>query len=139
MATFPSEDGLIVRTNPGAHTGWTGLVYEAALNETTCQSVGLSLNVARIPLGVRVAPHIHVDFEAMIYILAGRVRMEYGPGLRHAREAGPGDLVYIRPGVPHAVENAGEGEAVAIVARNSATELESVVPYDPATDQEASA
>ena len=46
----------------------------------------LSMNVATIPPGGVASAHIHVDFEVMLYILAGRVRHEYGPALEHALE-----------------------------------------------------
>ena len=36
------------------------------------------MNVATIPPGGVAYAHIHVDFEVMLYILAGRVRHEYG-------------------------------------------------------------
>ena len=39
------------------------------------------MNVATIPPGGVAYAHIHVDFELMLYILEGRVRHEYGPGL----------------------------------------------------------
>ena len=49
--------------------------------------------------------HIHVGFELMLYILEGRVRHEYGPGLKNSIENEAGDFIYIEPGVPHEVFN----------------------------------
>ena len=41
--------------------------------------------------------HIHVDFEVMLYILAGRVRHEFGPALEHSLENEAGDFIFIEP------------------------------------------
>ena len=44
------------------------------------------MNVATIPPGGIAGAHIHVDFDLMLYILEGRVRHAYGPGLVHSVE-----------------------------------------------------
>ncbi len=76
-------------------------------------------------------PHIHVGFELMLYILEGRVRHEYGPGLSRSVENEAGDFIYIEPGVPHEVYNLSESQpVVAVVARSDASEWENIVPYD---------
>ncbi|RPH56604.1 cupin domain-containing protein [bacterium] len=91
----------------------------------------LSMNVATIPPGGVAYAHIHVDFEVMLYILRGRVRHEYGPGLRKVVENVAGDFIFIEPGVPHEVFNASDTEpVVAVVARSDASEWENIVNYD---------
>jgi len=75
--------------------------------------------------------HIHVDFEVMLYILAGRVRHEYGPALERALDNEAGDFIFIEPGVPHEVFNLSETEpVVAVVARSDASEWEHIVPFE---------
>ncbi len=75
--------------------------------------------------------HIHVGFEVMLYILAGRVRHEYGPGLTHSIENAAGDFIFIEPGVPHEVFNVSSTEpVVAVVARSDASEWQNIVKYD---------
>ncbi len=67
----------------------------------------------------------------MLYILQGKVRHEYGPGLKKSIDNGPSDFIYIEPGVPHEVFNLSDTEpVVAVVARSDATEWENIVPYD---------
>jgi len=67
----------------------------------------------------------------MLYILQGRVRHEYGPGLVNSIENEAGDFIYIEPGVPHEVYNLSKEEpVVAVVARSDANEWENIVPYD---------
>jgi len=88
------------------------------------------MNVATIPPGGVAAAHIHVDFEVMLYILAGRVRHEYGPGLTQSIDNEAGDFIFIEPGVPHEVFNLSDTEpVVAVVARSDASEWEHIVPY----------
>ncbi len=67
--------------------GWNGIRYKSGLSAKNVGAKKLSMNVATIPPGGVAYAHIHVDFEVMLYILAGRVRHEYGPGARaHARK-----------------------------------------------------
>ena len=96
----------------------------------------LSMNVATIPPGGVAYAHIHVGFELMLYILQGRVRHEYGPGLKQSIENEAGDFIYIEPGVPHEVFNLSESEpVVAVVARSDASEWENIVPYDKTSSE----
>jgi uncharacterized RmlC-like cupin family protein len=67
----------------------------------------------------------------MLYILQGRVRHEYGPGLEKVVENQAGDFIYIEPGVPHEVFNLSATEPViAVVARSDADEWQNIIPYD---------
>jgi uncharacterized RmlC-like cupin family protein len=66
----------------------------------------------------------------MLYILEGRVRHEYGDGLKQSVENGPGDFIFIEPGVPHEVFNLSDTEpVVAVVARSDASEWDRIIPY----------
>jgi uncharacterized RmlC-like cupin family protein len=86
------------------------------------------MNVATIPPGGVAYAHIHVDFEVMLYILAGHVRHEYGEGLRKRVDNEAGDFIFIEPGVPHEVLNLSATEpVVAVVARSDASEWEHIV------------
>jgi len=67
----------------------------------------------------------------MLYILTGNVRHEYGENLGLTLENGPGDFIFIEPGVPHEVFNMSDTEPVmAVVARSDASEWEHIVPYE---------
>src|SRR5438034_7077648 len=94
-------------------------------------TTSLSANIATIPPGGVAYAHIHVDFEVMLYILQGKVRHEYGPGLKQKIDNQAGDFIYIEPGVPHEVFNSSATEpVVAVVARSDASEWENIIPYD---------
>ena len=93
------------------------------------------MNVATVPPGGVAYAHIHVDFEVMLYLLAGRVRHEYGPNLEHSVDNAAGDFIFIEPGVPHEVLNLSDTEpVVAVVARSDASEWEHIVQYDRKTE-----
>jgi uncharacterized RmlC-like cupin family protein len=75
--------------------------------------------------------HIHIGFELILYILEGKVRHEFGPGLAKVIENEAGDFIYIKPDVPHEVFNMSETEpVVAFVARSSAEEWDNIIPYN---------
>jgi uncharacterized RmlC-like cupin family protein len=124
-------DGIHVIRGSGDCRGWNGIRYKAGMSAKNVGSTKLSMNVATIPPGGVAFAHIHVDFELMLYILEGRVRHEYGPGLKKVVENEAGDFIYIEPGVPHEVFNMSETEpVVAVVARSDADEWQNIIPYD---------
>jgi uncharacterized RmlC-like cupin family protein len=124
-------DGILVIRGSGVCRDWNGIRYKAGMSASNVGARRLSMNVATIPPGGVAFAHIHVDFEVMLYILEGRVRHEYGPGLRQSIENEAGDFIFIEPGVPHEVFNRGATEpVVAVVARSDAAEWENIVNYD---------
>jgi uncharacterized RmlC-like cupin family protein len=124
-------DGISVIRGSDTCRDWNGIRYKAGMSAKNVGSKKLSMNVATIPPGGVAYAHVHVDFEVMLYILEGRVRHEYGDGLRQTVENEAGDFIFIEPGVPHEVFNAsGTAPVVAVVARSDASEWENIVPYD---------
>ncbi len=127
--------GISVVRGGGGDRGWNGIRYKAGLWRDNVGSEGLSMNVATIPPGGIAGAHIHVGFEVMLYILEGRVRHAYGPGLCYTIDNEAGDFIFIEPGVPHEVYNLSETDpVVAVVARSDPREWENIVPYEPDTD-----
>lgn len=128
------HDGISVIRNGETVRAWNGIQYQAGLSAKNTNAKQLSMNVATVPPGAVAFSHVHVDFEVMLYILQGHVRHEYGHLLEKSVENGPGDFIYIEPGVPHEVFNLSDNEpVVAIVARSDATEWAHIVTYDRAT------
>jgi uncharacterized RmlC-like cupin family protein len=124
------SDGIFVIRGSGNVRSWNGIQYKPGMSAKNVGSKKLSMNVATIPPGGVAYAHIHVDFEVMLYILEGRVRHEYGPGLEKSIENQAGDFIYIEPGVPHEVFNVSDTEpVVAVVARSDASEWENIVDY----------
>jgi uncharacterized RmlC-like cupin family protein len=130
-AAVEGDAGIKVIRNSENCRGWNGIRYKLGMSSKNVGSTKLSMNVATIPPGGVAFAHIHVDFELMLYILQGRVRHEYGPGLRHVVDNAAGDFLYIEPGIPHEVTNLSDTEpVVAVVARSDADEWQNIVPYD---------
>ena len=98
-------DGIFTIRGGENSRGWNGIRYKPGLSAKNVGAKKLSMNVATIPPGGVAYAHIHVDFEVMLYILAGRVRHEYGPALEHTLENEAGDFIFIEPGVPQEVFN----------------------------------
>ena len=120
--------GITVLRQGGITRGWNGIKYKTGLAARNSRATKLSMNVATIPPGGVAYAHIHVDFEVMLYILAGRVRHEYGEGLVKTVDNEAGDFIFIEPGVPHEVLNLSDTEpVVAVVARSDASEWEHIV------------
>jgi uncharacterized RmlC-like cupin family protein len=124
------HDGILVIRGSGTTRAWNGIRYKTGLAGPNVGARHLSMNVATIPPGGVAYAHIHVDFEVMLYILEGRVRHEYGEGLTESVDNGPGDFIFIAPGVPHEVLNLSDTDpVVAVVARSDASEWEHIVEY----------
>jgi uncharacterized RmlC-like cupin family protein len=129
-ADVEGEDGILVIRASDTTRGWNGIRYKTGLSGKNVGAKKLSMNVATIPPGGVAYAHIHVDFEVMLYILEGRVRHEYGPGLSKSIVNEAGDFIFIEPGVPHEVCNISDTEpVVAIVARSDASEWENIADY----------
>lgn len=126
-----AHDGITTIRGSGNVRGWNGIHYKLGMSSKNVGSKELSINVATIPPGGVAGAHIHVDFEVMLYIVQGRVRHEFGPGLKNVLENEAGDFIFIEPGVPHEVFNMSDTEpVVAFVARSSADEWDNIIPYD---------
>ncbi|HEY0782039.1 MAG TPA: cupin domain-containing protein [Thermoanaerobaculia bacterium] len=129
------RDGISVIRGGGNVRGWNNIQYKVGLSAKNVAARKLSMNVATIPPGGVALAHVHVGFEVMLYILQGKVRHEYGDGLRQSGDNEAGDFIFIEPGVPHAVFNLSDTEpVVAVVARSDASEWENIVNYDRASE-----
>ena len=108
------------------------LPYFVGVSGATVGATGLSMHLVVIPPGARADPHAHRGYETAIYVLEGRVETRWGEGLAESVVSGPGEFLFIPPGVPHEAINCSATEpARAIVARNDPAEQDNVVPYPP--------
>ncbi len=130
-----AHEGIAVIRRSGNTRHWNGIHYKQGMSAKNVGARALSMNVATVPPGGVAAAHIHVDFEVMLYILEGKVRHDYGRGLKHSVINEAGDFIFIEPGVPHEVYNIGAGPVVAVVARSSADEWDKIIPYDRNQDK----
>jgi uncharacterized RmlC-like cupin family protein len=131
LGNVEGADGILTIRGGGNVRSWNGIRYKSGLSAKNVGARKLSMNVATIPPGGVAYAHIHVDFEVMLYILAGRVRHEYGPQLEHVLENEAGDFIFIEPGVPHEVFNMSNVDpVVAVVARSDASEWQNIVNFE---------
>jgi uncharacterized RmlC-like cupin family protein len=61
--------------------------------------------------------HHHGEYESVIYVLSGLLRMEFGPDGSNTVEAGPGDFVLVPKGVVHRESNLSAEPGDLIVVR----------------------
>lgn len=61
--------------------------------------------------------HHHGSHETSLYVVAGRMRFEFGPEGSEAIDAGPGDFVHVPAGVIHRECNPGDTMSTAVIAR----------------------
>lgn len=123
--------GILTIRGGGKRRNWNGIHYKQGMSAKNVGTTRLSANIATIPPGGVAAAHIHDGFELILYILEGKVRHEFGPGLKKTIDNQAGDFIYIEPGVPHEVFNLSDTEdVVAFVARSAASEWDKIIPYD---------
>jgi uncharacterized RmlC-like cupin family protein len=125
------HDGILTIRGGGKRRDWNGIHYKQGMSRKNVGTKSLSANIATIPPGGVAYAHIHVDFEVILYIIEGKVRHEFGDGLKKVIENEAGDFIFIKAGVPHEVFNMSDTEpVVAFVARSSADEWDNIIPYD---------
>ena len=105
LSAVEDHDGILTIRGGGSRRDWNGIHYKQGMSSKNVGTTKLSANVATIPPGGVAYAHIHVGFELILYILEGKVRHEFGPGLKQAIENEAGDFIYIKPGVPDEVFN----------------------------------
>src|SRR5215472_5480318 len=96
-----------------------GMHREAAVSRSSVGAEKLWAGTVTIRPGARTGAHHHGELESVIYVLRGRARMRWGDRLECAAEAGPGDFIYVPPGVPHQEINASDGEQLECVVVRS--------------------
>ncbi|HEX8490425.1 MAG TPA: cupin domain-containing protein [Chthoniobacterales bacterium] len=131
LSAVEDHGGILTIRGGGPRRDWNGIHYKQGMSAKNVGTTKLSANIATIPPGGVAYAHIHVGFELILYIVEGKVRHEFGPGLKQVLENEAGDFIYIKPGVPHEVFNMSDTEpVVAFVARSSAEEWDNIIPYD---------
>jgi uncharacterized RmlC-like cupin family protein len=78
---------------------------------------GLWSGLVRTEAGMVSGWHHHGEYETVIYVLTGSLRMEFGPGGADTVEAGPGDFLYVPKGAVHREGNPSAQPADIVVVR----------------------
>jgi uncharacterized RmlC-like cupin family protein len=61
--------------------------------------------------------HHHGEHDTTLYVVAGVLRLESGPGGEHVVEAGPGDFIRVPAGAVHRESNPGDQTSRAVIVR----------------------
>jgi uncharacterized RmlC-like cupin family protein len=93
----PSTPGMDRQQAVATNTMWSGFV--------------------RTEAGMTSGWHHHGEYETVIYVLSGLLRMEFGPGGSNTVEASPGDFVLVPNGVVHRESNLSAEPGDLIVVR----------------------
>jgi uncharacterized RmlC-like cupin family protein len=129
--TNPDADIITVRPDSPVTTVQS-LPYFVGVSGKTAGAESLSMSLVVVPPGAVSEPHVHIGYETAIYVLSGQVETRYGTHLEKSVVNGPGDFVFVPPGLPHQARNLSDTEpARAIVARNDPYESEQVMAYLP--------
>ena len=100
IGAVENHGGILTIRGGGARRDWNGIHYKQGMSGKNVGTTSLSANIATIPPGGVAYAHIHVGFEVILYIIEGKVRHEFGAGLKQVIENQAGDFIYIKPGVP---------------------------------------
>ena len=92
-----------------------GMVREEAV-----ATAGMWAGFVRTAAGGVSGWHHHGDYETSIFVVDGRLRMEFGSGGADVLEAVPGDFLYVPPGAVHREANPGAEESHIVVVRAGA-------------------
>src|SRR5688572_26989173 len=81
------------------------------------EAPGLWAGVVDTDPGAASGWHHHGEHESSLYILVGRMRLEFGPGGHSAVEAQVGDFVHVPARTVHRESNPGDVVSRAVIAR----------------------
>jgi uncharacterized RmlC-like cupin family protein len=107
-----------------------GVVGGAEISQATTGAHNIYMGKFRVPAGARGLPHYHADCESALFMLSGRIEIQWGDHLEQRLEVQPGDMLYVPPRETHVVQNLSDDEpAEYVVARDSPTEDSVEVPW----------
>jgi uncharacterized RmlC-like cupin family protein len=92
-----------------------GMDRKAAINQARVGAQKIWAGTVAIHPNAKTGAHHHGHLESVIYVVRGKARMRWGEALEFTAEAGPGDLIYIPPYVPHQEINASREEVLECV------------------------
>lgn len=81
------------------------------------EAPGLWAGVVHTQPGAGSGWHHHGEHETCLYIVRGRMRLEYGPAGSTVADAGPGDFLHVPAGTVHREVNPSAEPSVAVIAR----------------------
>ena len=99
------------------------LDHHFGINKFTCGSESLSMSFVRIKPGKKARAHFHLNSELGQYIIKGRGKYHFYPGVEGEAESHdiyPGCFIYVPKGCIHVIENTGDEDIESIAAYGEA-------------------
>jgi uncharacterized RmlC-like cupin family protein len=107
-----------------------GVVGGSEISQFTTDATNIFMGRFRVPAGTQSRPHYHENCESALYMLSGRIEIQWGDHLEERVVVEPGDMLYVPPRQTHVVRNLSDAEpAEYVVARDSPTEDSVEVPW----------
>ncbi len=94
-----------------------GTLTPGMMREEAVATEGMWGGFVTTDAGVVGGWHHHGEFESAIYLLKGRMRMEFGTGGADTVDAVAGDFVFVAKGAIHRESNPGDERSEFIVVR----------------------
>jgi uncharacterized RmlC-like cupin family protein len=85
--------------------------------EVALQTTGMWSGTVDTEVGAVSGWHHHGDHDTTLYVVAGAMRLESGPGGRQVVEARPGDFLHVPAGAVHRESNPGDSISRAVIVR----------------------
>ena len=79
---------------------------------------GLWAGLVHTSPGASSGWHHHGEHETSLYVVAGRLRLSWGPGGAQEQDAGPGEFVHVPAWTVHRESNPGDTTSTAVIARS---------------------
>ena len=79
---------------------------------------GLWAGLVHTEPGAASGWHHHGDHETSLYVVAGTLRLSFGPGGASQVDAGPGEFVHVPAHAVHRESNPGPQTSTAVIARS---------------------
>jgi uncharacterized RmlC-like cupin family protein len=84
------------------------------------EAPGLWAGLVHTEPGAASGWHHHGEHETSLYVVAGRMRLEFGPGGTESLDAEPGSFLHVPAHTVHRESNPGDATSTAIIARAGA-------------------
>jgi uncharacterized RmlC-like cupin family protein len=120
----------LVKPSHEERTTPRGVVGGSEISQSTTGATNIFMGRFRVPAGTQSRPHYHEGCESALYMLSGRIEIQWGDHLEERLVVEPGDMLYVPPRQTHVVRNLSDAEpAEYVVARDSPTEDSVEVPW----------
>lgn len=100
-----SDDLVDADPTPGMH------------RQRAFEAPGLWAGLVHTEPGASSGWHHHGQHETSLYVVAGEMRLAFGPGGTAEVTAGPGEFLHVPAGVVHRESNPGDATSTAVIAR----------------------